>query len=45
MRELVEPVARMGELLDRVTDKERGPALVSTPRAGPPQLAHPFHRA
>lgn len=35
MRELVEPVAGMAQSLDRVTDKELGPFLASTPGAGP----------
>lgn len=45
MRELMEPVARMGELLDRVTDKERGPALASAPPDHPPHFAPPSHPA
>jgi hypothetical protein len=34
MRELVEPVARMGQSLNRVTDKEQGPSLTSTTTKG-----------
>lgn len=45
MRDLVEPVARMGQLLDRVTDKERGPAMKAAPDADPQHLAHPPHSA